>query len=59
MKKVSKKNPKVIALGGTKIAKTHFSSLTYTDLKATFDPTGEDDEFLKLYEKLVVLANEA
>jgi len=59
VKKVAKDNPKMRVLGASKIASKHFTSLTYADLKATFDPTGEDDEFLELYEKLVGLTNEA
>jgi len=55
-KQMAQDDSKMRILGGTKIASKHFESLTFTDLKATFDPTGEDDEFIELYDKLVSLS---
>lgn len=52
VKRKAKNSPKSGALGGKKIARKHFSSLTYEELKSTFDPTENDDEFLLIYNKL-------
>ena len=59
VKKISKTNPMSSRLGGKGIANKHFESLTYDELVSTFNPTGSDDEFIEIYEKLVDLTDNA
>jgi len=39
-------------LGGKNVAEKHFTSLTIAELQNAFNPTGADDEFVGIYEKL-------
>lgn len=55
----AKENDMRVALGGKKIANKHFESLSFEELLSTFNPTGNDDEFVNLYNKLESLVSEA
>ncbi|WP_299666527.1 AAA family ATPase [uncultured Psychromonas sp.] len=55
----AKQNDMRVALGGKKVANKHFSSLRFEELVSTFNPNGDDDEFLGLYNKLAELVKEA
>ena len=59
MKYISKTHNRQVSLGGKKIASKHFGSLTFEELKSTYNPTENDDEFLKVYGKLSELVGEA
>ncbi len=52
VKHISKTHVRQVSLGGKKIANKHFSSLTYEELQLSFNPTENDDEFIKVYEKV-------
>lgn len=58
VKNLVKTNPMVVALGGKKIVNKHFSSLSYEDLVSTFNPSGNDDEFIEIYNKVVTLVEQ-
>ena len=45
-------NESCIQLGGSKVCAKHFQNLIYEDLRKTFCPDGEHDEFLDIYHKI-------
>lgn len=59
VKAISKTHPLSGRLGGGKILQRHFTSMTFEDLKSTFDPTGSDDEFITIFDKVKRLTEEA
>lgn len=59
VKDISKKHGLNGRLGGGKILQRHFTSLTFNDLKTTFDPTGSDDEFIAIFNKVQSMSKEA
>ncbi len=59
VKSISRTHNSCVSLGGKRIANKHFGSLTFEELKSTFNPTENDDEFLKLYRVLSKLVGEA
>lgn len=59
VKYISKTHARQVSLGGKRIANKHFSSLTFDELTSAYNPTENDDEFLKVYGKLSELVGEA
>jgi len=55
VKEKAKQSPYSASLGGKKIASKHFPSLTFQELQAAFNPSGNDDEFLEIYRKVIAL----
>lgn len=53
VKKICKSHPLAGHLGGKKVAERHFTKLTYTDLKASFDCPVEGDEFINIYKNVI------
>lgn len=52
VKQICKSHIESGRLGGKNVLGKHFNNLTYSELKATFDPTNQDDEFLKIYNNI-------
>lgn len=48
-----KSYPDEARLGRRNVAKKHFTNLTFANLQSTFNPTGNDDEFLQLYNMVI------
>ncbi len=53
VKEISKKHSETIRLGGKKICEKHFKILRYDQLQLTFNPSGSNDEFLQIYNRLI------
>jgi predicted ATP-dependent endonuclease of OLD family len=53
VKNICKNHPDAGTLGGKNVAEKHFTSLTLAYLQSTFNPTGNDDEFLQLYNMVI------
>ena len=49
---ICKNHESCIKLGGSKVCAKHFHNLIYEDLRKTFCPDGEHDEFLDIYHKI-------
>ena len=52
VKTICKNHESCIQLGGSKVCAKHFQNLIYEDLRKTFCPDGEHDEFLDIYHKI-------
>jgi hypothetical protein len=57
VKNICKNHRFHIPLGGLKVCAKHFRNLTYEDLRKTFCPDGEHDEFLEIYQKICDMCN--
>ena len=59
VKKLAKTSQLSGQLGGKNITSRHFNKLTFEEIQSTFNPTGDDDEFLEIYSKLAQLVDSA
>ena len=54
VKEICKHHDESMRLGGKKVCEKHFSNLSFSQLRSTLCPTGndKDDEFLEIYSKI-------
>ena len=55
VKTICKAHPQAGRLGGKNVSERHFSNLTFTELKSSFDCPVRGDEFIEIYNKVVRL----